>query len=245
MTPSLEDIQTAINRCSRSILAASKEIPSWTPVSSDAETSAGGETDSGGRRLFDDIACDKEIVKTVLLLTGSVEGAKRQVWEYLSGFSRYEWLWKADKTAAYAEFMAKKRSFDDFEAELRKYVEVEMDVQKIAPVHNIGALSLETTPLKHSLKAEAAAWKSQYTQNLHVQAKAELERLIGWMDEMGVKLKREVTDLDTVRNAMGYLKQIRDKEGVIEQEFAPIEEMYAMLARCRAHEFYSCNTNGG
>jgi len=48
---------------------------------------------------------------------------------------------------------------------------------------------------------------------------------------MTVKLKREVVDLDTVRSAMEYLKSIRDKEGQIDQEFAPVEEMYAMLAR--------------
>ena len=33
----------------------------------------------------------------VLLLTGSVEGAKRQVFEYLEKFLQYEWLWKDDK----------------------------------------------------------------------------------------------------------------------------------------------------
>ena len=47
---------------------------------------------------------------------------------------------------------------------------IESHIQRIAPVHNIGALSLETAPLKYSLKSEASSWKSQYSENLHDQA---------------------------------------------------------------------------
>lgn len=40
------------------------------------------------------IARDKEVVKMVLLLTGSVEGTKQQVAEYTQQFERYSFLWK-------------------------------------------------------------------------------------------------------------------------------------------------------
>ena len=167
----------------------------------------------------------------VLLLTGSVEGAKRQVFEYLEKFLQYEWLWKDNKSTAYEAFMKKKPTLEDFDAKLKKYVHIEASIQKIAPVHNIGALSLETAPLKYSLKSEASSWKSQYSQNLHEQAKAELDVVVEWCDDMYKKLKREITDLDQVRAAMGYLAEVREKEGQIEQLFGPVEEMYAMLNR--------------
>ena len=51
---------------------------------------------------------------------------------------------------------------EDFDAELHKYVAIEAQIQKIAPVHNIGALSLETAPLKYSLRSEAHAWKALF-----------------------------------------------------------------------------------
>ena len=101
--------------------------------------------------------------------------------------------------------MKKKPTLEDFDAELKKYVQIESQIQKIAPVHNIGALSLETAPLKYSLKSEASSWKSQYSQNLHEQAKAELEVVVVWMEDMQKKLKREISDLDNVRAAMKYL----------------------------------------
>jgi hypothetical protein len=52
---------------------------------------------------------------------------------------------------------------------------IETDVNCIASVHNIGALSLETMPLKTSLKAEAASWKAQFAHNLHKQCSEDLK----------------------------------------------------------------------
>ena len=68
-------------------------------------------------------------------------------------------------------------SLEAFENELKKYMDIEKQIQAIAPVHNIGAMSLETQPLKNSLKAEAAAWKSQFAKNMHSQGKEQLEVL--------------------------------------------------------------------
>jgi len=221
MTPPLDDIQAAINRCSRAILRTSKQLIVWSSPEAVAQ----------GLTVFDEIARDKEIVKMVLLLTGAFEGTKRQVNEYLHIFMQFAWLWKDNKTTAYDLFMKKKPTIEDFDAELKKYVAIEAQIQKIAPVHNIGALSLETAPLKYSLKSEASSWKAQYSQNLHEQAKRELDVVVTWIEDMTRNLKREISDLDNVRAAMGYLAVVREKEGQIEQLFGPVEEMYSMLNR--------------
>lgn len=49
---------------------------------------------NGPATYYDLIAQDKEVVKSVLLLTGSVEGIKQQVADYLSNFDKYSFLWK-------------------------------------------------------------------------------------------------------------------------------------------------------
>ena len=81
---------------------------------------------------------DREIVQTVLLLTGSTEASKRQVYFYLSSFSKYDWLWQGSKQAEYSVFMKRRPSLDDFESELKKYVDLEREIAHIPPVHNIG-----------------------------------------------------------------------------------------------------------
>lgn len=52
---------------------------------------------------------------------------------------------------------------------------IETEISAIASVHNIGALSLETMPLKTALKSEAASWKAQFAQNLHKQCSEDLK----------------------------------------------------------------------
>ena len=86
MTPTLDDIQAAINRCCRAILAIAKALVVGRRPRPRA-----------GATIFDDIARDKEIVKMVLLLTGSIEGAKRQVFDYLETFLQYDWLWQGQQ----------------------------------------------------------------------------------------------------------------------------------------------------
>jgi len=40
------------------------------------------------------IAKDREIVKVILLLTGSIQGAKNKVNHFLESFDKFSWLWK-------------------------------------------------------------------------------------------------------------------------------------------------------
>ena len=122
-------------------------------------------------------------------------------------------------------------SLADFEAKLKLYVEIEREVSKISPVHNIGALSLETAPLKYSLRSEAMAWKALFGRHLHERASAELEACSSMMATMQRNLKRPINDIDDVRLAMGYLKEVRDYESSIDDYLAPVEDMYATLAR--------------
>ena len=70
MSPSLDEIQQAINRCSRAVLACSKNLPLWE---SDPTVTVAGSS------LYDLVTRDREVVRVVLLLAGAVEGAKRQV----------------------------------------------------------------------------------------------------------------------------------------------------------------------
>lgn len=48
---------------------------------------------------YDLITKDKEVVKGVLLLTGSIEGTKQQVAAYTAQFNQYSFLWKDDLQA--------------------------------------------------------------------------------------------------------------------------------------------------
>lgn len=123
---------------------------------------------------------------------GSVEGTKQGVMQYISTFDKYSFLWTENLQEAYERFMKTNPSLEAFEAELQKYMAIETEVTGIPGVHNIGSLSLETQPLKHSLKAEAASWKAQFAKNLHKQGSEELKALDNYIRETTLKLNRKV-----------------------------------------------------
>ena len=110
-----------------------------------------------GRSIHDVLAMDKEIVKTIFLLCGSMEGAKRTVANYLAVFTKYDWLWQGNMQQEYTTFMAKKPDLDQFETELKKYVDLEREIAHIAPVHNIGARRSIGTHDTHSCTVGVAS----------------------------------------------------------------------------------------
>ena len=224
MNPSLEDIQNAINRTALYILRCSKKLYAW------GEDREAEDTDNV-RTFFDLIAKDPEIVKNVLLLTGAIEGTKESVREYMRSFGRYDWLWKNDMNTEYNQFMKTEPALEDFEGKLKYYMDVENEIMHVTPVHNIGALSLETQPLKYSLKASASNWKTRYATNLHGQAKSELEGINEYIKDTHKQLKRQISDLEDVRSVMGTLTEVRNKESEIDLQFGPVEEMYSLLQK--------------
>ena len=56
--------------------------------------------------FYELISRDKEIVKVVLLLTGSIEGAKQGVLDYTATFDKFAFLWRTDLAVEYAAFIA-------------------------------------------------------------------------------------------------------------------------------------------
>jgi dynein heavy chain len=198
--------------------------PRWKVVRSHFKATTGGT-------FFEMIARDAEIVKAVLLLTGCVEGTKSAVLDFVGTFGRYDFLWKLDLAAEYAAFVRTSPTVEGFEGELRKYMALEVEVGAITPTHTIGALRLHTGPLRASLKAEAAAWKTAFAKNLHSQALEDLRAMHDYMRDTTLKLSKPMEDLEDVREVMDLQRELRDREAMIDTLMTPIEEIYALLTR--------------
>lgn len=215
-----QDIQRTINRAAVTVLRCSLRLWKWDQRHLSEEKR---------NPFFEDIGKDTQIVKTVLLLTGSIQGTKNQVNEYLQTFIKYDWLWKHDKDLMYRKFMERNPRIEDFEMELSKFLNVESEIERIAPVNNIGALSLNTHNLKLQLRNECRQWKVQYSDNVHQKAREQMTALFEYMRTTMMRLNREATSLETLRQVMAVLRELRERESSIEMEFLPIENMYQIL----------------
>ena len=220
LSPSLDDVQRAINRSAKSVIGCSKIVYDWGQQ---------GIPEDDRNSFFDVLGCDLEIIKVVLLLTGALHGTKNQVHEYLKTFRKYDWLWKDDKEHAYGKFIERNPSIQDFEAELQKFMAVEQEIELIPPMHNLGALSLNTANLKLQLRNESRQWKVQYSNKVHEQARDSMYELFEYIRVTNAKLGIEIDGLDSLRRVMNVLKEIRERESSIEMEINPILDMYQML----------------
>ena len=95
----------------------------------------------------------------------------------------------------------------------------------------MGAVALYTEDLKVSLEAEAKSWKLLFGRALNQKYCQLMEQILSKIEDMNVRLSREIKDLDDVRMAMSCLKEVRENEIFIDSSIGPIEESYSMLTK--------------
>jgi len=166
LKPSLEDVQSAINRAASHVLKSTKQVQNWNQKD---------QPEDEREPFYDWIAKDKEIVKVILLLTGSIQGTKNNVNKFLNSFSKYSWLWKRKSEDDLKNFSKKDPQLEDFETKLQEFDGHITNVNIIQQNHQIGALSLKTDNVKTSLKTYINSWKDTFSRELHKKAKNLLE----------------------------------------------------------------------
>ena len=227
ISPTLEDVQEHINRAAIAVLKCSKSVINWFQQNK--------ADDEEKESFYDMIAQDKEIVKVILLLTGSIHGTKNLVSHYLESFMKYKWLWQEDVEAELRKFSKKDPSIDDFEEKLKKFTKIEAEIEGFPPIFQIGAIALKTDLIKEGLIEYAQHWKFIFSRDLHKRAKASLENVFEYISQTQAKLEKEVTGIDTLRYVMNALKEVRQKEGEIELEMKPLLDMYNILDQHLTH----------
>ena len=220
VSPSLDSVQSAVSKAVVAILRTSMSVKEW------------GREGRQGITFHSRVTKDIEIVRMVLLLTGGVMGTRNEVQKFLLTFSKYDWLWSKSKKLAYDEFLKTEPNLDDYDKELKRFQNVEEQIMLLNDSQIIGPLVLDNTKIKTSLIYEAKQWMIVYSDNLHTKAREMMAELFEYMKSRMSKLNSEVTELESLKEAMGTLEEIRKKESTIESEsMAPILNVYEMLDR--------------
>jgi len=236
--PSIDDIQNAINGGAVAVLKCSKMIEAWDTVTIPRNVQlllnpnlppVRGTGSQG--TFYDRVAQDREILKVVLLLTGSIQSARNECDRFLEHFSPWRWLWSDDINEEYKSFLASEPTLDEFESKLRSFGKVDAGVDELEPRRQISALMLQTGGLAQNLKELANKWRESFARELHNQAFQRLEALSEIIKRTMKKLNREVADgdIDALGHVMQTLQEVRERQGEIELEFEPITQMYAIL----------------
>ena len=221
MSPTLPEIQKSINMAANAVLKSTKRVENWNQKNIPNEDER--------EPFYDWIAKEKEIVKVILLLTGSIQGTKNKVNQFLDSFRQYEWLWVSGVDKTLHSFSTSNPSLEAYEDELKKFNIYEEKIYRIEPITQIGAMALMTSNLQHQLTDWVEIWKMAYAQDIKTKANYQLETLFDDIKQFRTRLKKEVKDIDSLGDVMRTLEDIRKKESQIEMELRPVNEMYDLL----------------
>ena len=171
-------------------------------------------------------------MKVILLLTGSIQGTKNKINEFIFKFNKFEWLWKKSIGKSIKDFSkgSDKPQLSAYESEFKKFSLTEQEIEKIEPTFIIGAMQLKTQSLIVGLKQYTKEWKNEYAEDLHKKAKSELYRLSDHISELIDKLSKTVVkDIDSLGIVMEKLEEIRSFQAIMDISFNPVTEMYTLL----------------
>ncbi|KAL1518053.1 hypothetical protein ABEB36_001736 [Hypothenemus hampei] len=161
------------------------------------------------RNFFAHVMENKEVVKTLSLLSGCVQEMRDEMSQFLSRWRPYAVLWQNEKSSR--ELM--NSQLVDFETALRKHeelherLETEPDVVVIA-----NCLAISTEKLKYGILTEIKSCTHRIGYAMKKKYRREMEYVYAVINEMQRKLEHNIRDLDDVRMVMDTLKKIRDQE---------------------------------
>jgi dynein heavy chain len=224
LSPSLEEIQRSVNEGALAILKCSKMVQAWNTV----ERKETIITVQG--TFYDRIVQDKEILKSILLLTGAIQSSRGETSEYLNQFASFSWMWRLNICDSYKDF-AKSGNVEakEFEKKLREFAKIQETLE--FPSTQIAALLIKTDSLTKSLKILASQWSVEFSKELHKEARRKLEMISERIKQTMKRMLRpvEIGDIDALNSVMNTLSDVRRQQSNIDLEFSPIFSMYALL----------------
>ena len=112
LNPSLDEVQSAINRAASHVLKSTRKVQLWFQKD---------QPEDEREPFYNWIAKDKEIVKVILLLTGSIQGTKNNVNRFLESFGKYSWLWTKNPNDELKVFSKGNPQLEDYEEKLKEF----------------------------------------------------------------------------------------------------------------------------
>ncbi|XP_012940947.1 dynein heavy chain 5, axonemal [Aplysia californica] len=181
------------------------------------------------KNYYKSVSDNKEIAKLASLLSTSINSNKKEVTTALDQFADYHKIWEKDREVALEEFMKDDPKLSEFEAVVRSYEEMEIEINSLPEYYDAGPIALYTEHLKIGLTTETKAWRMTFGKFCNNKYKTEMEEIFNFIEDLNKRLTRPIKDLDDIRFAMAALKDIRESEIRIDMCIGPIEESYAML----------------
>ncbi|CAF4139157.1 unnamed protein product, partial [Rotaria magnacalcarata] len=178
---------------------------------------------------FKNVSENKDVAKLVSLLATCINATKKDIITAMEIFTRFNALWQRDRDEELKEFLANVPRVSEFEAKIKFYESLAIDIDSQAEFMAVGPLAIFTEHLKFALNQEVRDWIVRYGQACNAKYRKEMNEVIAFIDDIEKRLSRPINDLEDIRLIMIAIKDLRDNEIRIDMSIMPIEESYTML----------------
>ena len=238
ISPSLEEIQQAMNQVIQIVLAVMKSIYCWgqqRPMSRhNLESESLVRVRSKPKIVhqtstlkmksyFHVVSEHKEIAKLIMSMGGTISSTKSIIKKTIDQFTKYQHLWSSNREEYISEFAEKKPGVSDYQQEMHMLTQLEADILVQPDTLTAAALCLKTEQLKDMLITETKQWRVAYGRTMSHFYQTLLEKTFESIEEWDKSLSRSLEDLDDIRNVMATLKDVRENEISIDMSLGPIE----------------------
>ncbi|XP_067341566.1 dynein axonemal heavy chain 5 isoform X2 [Channa argus] len=247
LRPSLDDIQSTVNKMVSVVLSLTKDIPLWTYSHlqyKQQQVEQAAIRDSGDdilvkppvlRPLDRQLAEHKDITKLVIQLGSIVSSLRPHAAETLDEFSHFSTLWNQDPEEQVKSFLQSEPSLTEFSSQISSYSKLEVQILELPSFCTVGSILFDTEQLKLSLTQECRLWKRAFGSALNRRASSDMDEIFSFVDGLTKRLQRPITDLEDVRGAMAALREVREAEVRIDATISPVEESFALLNKHDLH----------
>ncbi|XP_064515055.1 dynein axonemal heavy chain 5-like isoform X4 [Pseudopipra pipra] len=242
LKPSLEDIQSAVNKAVNTILSIAKDIPLWKfaylhhkqqQVEQAAAVELGDESKLTRmvalKPLDKQILEHKDVNKVVIQLSTIILSLKTEALDLLNSFSEFSNIWNKDPEEKVKEFMDTKPTMAEFQTQIRYFSQLEMQIRELPDHCALQSVDIATESLKIALIQECRSRQRTFGLTLTKKSATDMDEIYSFIENLSKRLSRPIHDLDDVRGAMEALKEIRENEIKIDMTVGPIEESYSLL----------------
>ncbi|XP_032818620.1 dynein axonemal heavy chain 5-like isoform X1 [Petromyzon marinus] len=244
LKPSLDDLQSSLNKAVNVMLGMAKDISVWKyahlqqkqqQLEMQVARELGDENivikQINPRTLDKQITEHKDVGKVMFHLSSVLSFLRVESTEVLKNFSCFSSLWSQEPEEMVKEFMTTDPTMSEFNAQMVYYAQLEQQVQDLPAHFAVGPVLAMTEPLKLALVQECRTWKRAFGAALNRKASASTDEVLAFSEAMAKHLARPICDLEDVRAAMAALAELRAAEIQMESAIGPVEEAFAMLAK--------------
>ncbi|XP_064287158.1 dynein axonemal heavy chain 5-like isoform X3 [Passer domesticus] len=242
LRPSLEDIQSAVNKAVNIILSVAKDIPLWKfaylhhkqqLVEQAVALQLGDESKLTKmvalKPLDKQIIEHKDVNKVVMQLNTIILSLKSEALVLLKTFSEFSDIWNKDPEEKVKEFIDTKPTMAEFQSQIRYFSQLEMQIRELPNHCALQSVEVATESLKIALIRECRSGQRTFGLALNKKSATDVGEIYSFIENVSKRLSRPIHDLDDVREAMEALSEIRENETKIDTTVGHIEESYSVL----------------